>query len=56
MTREKTHWCNDQKHNKCGGYVQYIKSVYDNIDLSENNFDKQTCLCRCHKINNERIR
>jgi hypothetical protein len=47
--RDKTHWCLDKKHELCGGRVQYIKGLADNFDLSDDKFEGQKCLCKCHK-------
>lgn len=54
--REKTHWCSDNKHEKCGGQVnQKIESRYTPIDLKKylkkDHYLHGICQCYCHKNN-----
>lgn len=46
MYRERTHWCNDRKHEKCGGYVKYYTDPIDST--------KQKCACNCHAWYNQK--
>mgnify|MGYP001276999275 CR=1 FL=1 len=50
--RNKSHWCVDKKHNKCGGKVSaIIKDKNYNLDsaLKKENFTYSPCFCYCHK-------
>lgn len=51
--RERTHWCVEKKHKKCGGVV-YILQQYRLLGflkelIGDFNFYLYKCLCFCHR-------
>ncbi len=48
--RDKSHWCLESKHVKCGGKVSSLKHSEDTIHqtLRRINFRSTLCECRCH--------
>lgn len=53
--RDKSHACNDAKHDKCGGKVHVYKrpgnktSIVDGLIVDGSNFVESLCDCYCHK-------